>query len=375
MDPNNDAALDAPLGGVVVPLDELGDELVHDNFGTAVGACIWALAALAAGWLALRLYLKFRRHWGLWWDDHFLTISWICIVLSNVATSVAISFGWGQQPYDIAPNALRPILLALLISGLFSILAAAISKTSFALTLLRISSGWVKWTIWFAIFTINVAMGLSLIFNWINCTPVQKNFDFSIPGSCWPRTTLIRYNASAAAYSGVMDILLALLPWKIIWNMDMSRKERVGATCAMSLGLFAGVIALAKVYALIGTFQGNLNSSIQLVVLSIAESAVTIMAASIPILRALTRNKAGPRGVKLFALNITEHLTLRRLSGPQADNLSGENIKTGENSNKLFKVVRKASGRRAPVLSKIMETDELSPGLFGGTTTGERSFV
>ncbi len=54
----------------------------------------------------------------------------------------------------------------------------------------------------------------------------------------------------------------------------------------------AGVIALAKVYALIGTFQGNLSktypvvfkttvptiladSSIQLVVLSIAESAVT----------------------------------------------------------------------------------------------------
>ncbi|KAI1422472.1 hypothetical protein F5Y12DRAFT_762757 [Xylaria sp. FL1777] len=375
MDPNNDPDPDASVGDTAIQLIELGDEGTRDNLGAAVGACIWALAVLAAGWLALRLYLKLRKHWGLWWDDHFLTISLICIILSNAATSVAISLGWGQPPYEIAPNDWSQILLALLISGLFSILAAAISKTSFALTLLRISSGWVKWTIWFVIVTINVAMGLSLIFNWIQCTPVEKNFNFSIPGSCWPRTTLIAYNAVTAAYSGAMDILLALLPWKIIWKMDMSRKERFGAICAMSLGLFAGIIALAKIYALIGTFQANMNSSVQLVVLSIAESAVTIMASSIPILRALARDKAGPGGVKLFTLNITQHLTLRRLSESQPDVPSSEDDKTTKTSRRLFKVVRKASSRRAPVLSKIVEADEPSPGLFGETTTGERSFV
>ncbi|KAI0429361.1 hypothetical protein F5Y09DRAFT_342794 [Xylaria sp. FL1042] len=375
MDENNDAASDTSLGDLVIPLVELGDELAPNNIGAAVGACIWALAALAAGWLALRLYLKIRKHRGLWWDDHFLTISWICIVLSNTATSVAISLGWGQPPYDITPSAWSQILLALLISGLFSILAATISKTSFALTLLRISSGWAKWTVWFVIVTINVAMSLSLIFNWVQCTPVEKNFDFTLPGSCWPKETLIGYNAFAAAYSGAMDVVLALLPWRIIWNMNMSRKERFGAICAMSLGFFAGILALAKIYALIGTFQANMNSSVQLVVLSIAESAVTIMAASIPILRALARDKAGPGGVKLFTLNITEHLTLRRLSGSQPDSPSGEPRKAGETSKGLFKVVRKNSRRRAPVLSKIVETDELSPGLFGDTETGERSFV
>ncbi|KAI0539119.1 hypothetical protein GGR58DRAFT_266373 [Xylaria digitata] len=399
MDASDDAASVIPQ--VVVPLNELGDELAdglgHDNYGPSVGACVWALATLAAGWLALRLYLKFRKHWGLWWDDHFLTISWLCIVLSNIATTVAISLGWGQQPYDIAPKIVPHILLALLISGLFSILAAAISKTSFALTLLRISSGWVKYTVWFVIVTINIAMSLSLIFNWVQCTPVEKNFNFSVPGSCWPRATLIGYNTFATAYSGAMDILLALLPWKIIWNMDMSRKERFGAICAMSLGLLykpppnplpssgrpakcfidlicsAGTIALAKIYALIGTFQANLNSSVQLVVLSIAESAVTIMAASIPILRALARDKAGLRGVKLFTLNATEHLTLRRLSDSEFDIPDGEHGKTGETSKGSFKVVRKTSSKRVPALSKIIEGDEPSPGLLRGT--GERSFV
>ncbi|KAI0514969.1 hypothetical protein F5B22DRAFT_647161 [Xylaria bambusicola] len=373
MDTDDALILDSSLGGIVIPLIELGDELEDNNLGGAVAACIWALAALSLGWLALRLYLKLRKHWGLWWDDHLLTV--ICIVLSNIATTVAISQGFGQQPYEVPASALPQILLALLISGLFSILGATISKTSFALTLLRISSGWVKWIIWFAIVTINVAMGLSLTFNWVACTPVEKSFIASTPGSCWPRETLIGYNTFSAAYSGATDILLALLPWKIIWKMEMTKKERIGAICAMSLGLFAGTIALAKIYALIGTFEENISNSIQLVVLSIAETAVTIMAASIPILRALARDRLRRGGERLFALNMTEHLTLRRSSVSQPDELSSEQTKAEESPRRLFRVVRKASSKRAPALSKIIETDELSPELLGGTPTGERSFV
>ncbi|KAI1758234.1 hypothetical protein F4782DRAFT_477099 [Xylaria castorea] len=374
MNSNNDAVPDSSQGRVV-PATELTDDSAPDDFGPSVEACVWSLAVLSAGWLALRLYLKIRRHRGLWWDDHFLAISWVCVVLSNASTSAAISLGWATPLLEVSPSNWPRILLILYISGVFSLLAAAISKTSFALTLLRISNGWVKCVVWFAIFTVNVVMGLSIIFNWVQCTPVEKNFNIFIPGSCWPKETLIGYNTFVAGYSGVMDILLALLPWKIIWNMNMSRKERFGAICAMSLGILAGTISLVKIYAVTGTIQSNLNSSIQLTVLSIAETSVTIMAASIPILRALARDKAGPRRIKLFTLNATEHRTLQQESAPQQDSSDTEPNKTGETSKRLFRMVRKATGRRAPVLSNIMEAEEPSPGLFGDTTTGERSFV
>ncbi|KAI0459064.1 hypothetical protein F5B21DRAFT_338097 [Xylaria acuta] len=371
MDSNGDAVLDSPQDRVV-PASELTDESANDDFGPSIEACVWSLAILAAGWLALRLCLKLRKHRGLWWDDHFLTISWVCVILSNISTSVAISLGWTKQPSDFDPENWPRILLALYISGLFSIMAAAISKTSFALTLLRISNGWVKCAVWFAILTVNVVMGLSIIFTWVQCTPVEKNFNIFIPGSCWPKAPLIGYNAFVAAYSGAMDIILALLPWKIIWNMNMSRKERFGAICAMSLGFLAGTISLVKIYAVTGTLQANLSNSIQLTVLSIAETSVTIMAASIPILRALARDKAGPRGIKLFTLNATEHLTIQQESTPQQDSSDTEPNKT---SRRFFRIVKKASGRRAQVLSNIMEAEEPSPGLFGDTATRERSFV
>ncbi|KAI0147369.1 hypothetical protein GGR57DRAFT_261027 [Xylariaceae sp. FL1272] len=344
--------------------------LSHDDFGPQIETCTWALAALALFWLTLRIYCKTRKHRGLWWDDYVLIASWFCVVAANAATSAAISLGWGKQPWDVPFGHFPDILLALLISGHFSLLAAASSKTSFALTLLRISNGWVKWVVWFAIITMNVAMGISATFNWVQCTPVQKLFNVFIAGTCWPRSTLVHYNAFAAAYSGATDIILAVLPVKILWNMNMNTKERFGAMCAMGLGIFAGIISFVKIYSLTGTIEANFSASVQLTVLSIAETCVTIMASSIPILRALARDKAGPKSMQLFALNATQFLTLhrRRHSPSERDQ---EDIAPRR---KFWKLGRKASSREQ-TLSKIVELDELSPSTVDGPSTGERSFV
>lgn len=102
------------------------------------------------------------------------------------------------------------------------------------------------------------------------------------------------------------------------------------------------------------------------------------MAACIPILRALARDKGGPGVIKLFTLNITEHLTLRRQSGSQLD-VTGDGasgIKTNRLSSRILKLRRKYSPRRIPVLSRIMEVEELSPRLPGGEAAArETSFV
>lgn len=39
------------------------------------------------------------------------------------------------------------------------------------------------------------------------------------------------------AYGGCMDMLLALLPWKVIWKLQMKEKEKLGVGIAMSMGV------------------------------------------------------------------------------------------------------------------------------------------
>lgn len=52
------------------------------NFGPQVNFTIWLLTALSAAFLALRVYCKFLRHRGLWWDDYLLIASWVSASVS-----------------------------------------------------------------------------------------------------------------------------------------------------------------------------------------------------------------------------------------------------------------------------------------------------
>ncbi len=34
-----------------------------------------------------------------------------------------------------------------------------------------------------------------------------------------------------------MDLALAMLPWKIVWNLQMKTREKLGVAFAMSMGI------------------------------------------------------------------------------------------------------------------------------------------
>ncbi|KAB5518153.1 hypothetical protein GE09DRAFT_1066142 [Coniochaeta sp. 2T2.1] len=271
------------------------------NYGPQVNFTIWLLTALSAMFLALRVYCKFLRHRGLWWDDHILIASWICLATACGFVSYTITLGFGQPLHKFDFHFLVPYLLHSNMAGSFSILAALWSKTSFAITVLRISAGWTKKFVWFIIVSVNIALGLSIAFTWGQCVPFQKIYNPSLPGHCLPKKYQIRYNIFTAAYSGAMDIVLAVVPWKIIWTLTMNKKEKFGVLVAMSMGIFAGITSLIKITTLPGIGNSDFTeATTQLVILATAESAITIMAASIPILRALIRDVHPPAGPAEF---------------------------------------------------------------------------
>ena len=82
-----------PRNGIVSvkrqPMEELKPRLTSRNgafvsrlppttdFGPQINFTLWFLTALSAAFLSLRVYCKFLRHRGLWWDDHLLILSWV----------------------------------------------------------------------------------------------------------------------------------------------------------------------------------------------------------------------------------------------------------------------------------------------------------
>ncbi len=109
-----------------------------------------------------------------------------------------VPLGVGKHLVDVDPANLTQIGLLSNVASTFSILAAVLSKTSFAVTLLRITTSYTKMFVWFVIAIMNIAMWLDALFTWVKCNPVRKTWDPSIPGTCWDTHAMIVYSVFAA---------------------------------------------------------------------------------------------------------------------------------------------------------------------------------
>lgn len=116
----------------------------------------------------------------------------------SIVTVAAVRFGLGRRRALITPNNLVQALKLLYVGRFFGIIALAISKTSFAVTLLHLARGkWQRIVVWFIIISLNIVMwtcGFSLFFQ---CWPVSKAWDLNAPGTCWD--SQIQVNISIGA--------------------------------------------------------------------------------------------------------------------------------------------------------------------------------
>ncbi|EAQ82895.1 hypothetical protein CHGG_11071 [Chaetomium globosum CBS 148.51] len=215
------------------------------DFGPQINLVIWLLTALSSAFLAMRVYCKFLRHRGLWWDDYLLIGSWVALVADCAFISACVNLGFGRPFTQFNFENLDIFLLYSNLAGSFSILAALWSKTSFAVTVLRISSGWTKAFVWFIIGTVNAALGVAIAITWAQCTPIEKGWRPLLEGHCWPKE---------------IQILLQHLYCR------------------------AGITSLAKTTQLPTISNATFTESTTLLVLlGAAEPAITVVAASIPI--------------------------------------------------------------------------------------------
>ncbi|KAK4646798.1 hypothetical protein QC761_213980 [Podospora bellae-mahoneyi] len=206
---------------------------------------------------------------------------------------MAIDLGYGKHVWQIPFRNLNDMFLIGQITVTLAICSQAWSKTSFAISLLMIHDGIHGKTrvfIWFAIVSMNMLFGVSAMLFWVGCTPLEKAWHPFMRGTCWSPNVVITYGIFASAYSGVMDLVLAIIPWKIIMNLQMQTREKIGVALAMSMGVFAAASAFIKCSSLPELGGRDFpHDGVTLVIWGNAEAAVTIMAASVPMLRALVR--------------------------------------------------------------------------------------
>ncbi|KAF3805819.1 hypothetical protein GCG54_00005185 [Colletotrichum gloeosporioides] len=221
-----------------------------------------------------------------------------CLLVESIITQLGINLGFGRHFYDVNPQTnLLTIAMYTSIGASISCFASTGSKVGFGVTLLRLTSGWSRGFVWFAVVTLTLVMLPSATLTWLKCTPIQKNFNRQMEGTCWDESITLNYGIFNAAWCAAMDFLLALVPWKLIWGMRMRKHEKLGICVAMSLGWLSGVCAITKGVYLVQLEQGDFFfNGMDVTIWTAVETATAIVASSIPVLRVFFREKASTLG-------------------------------------------------------------------------------
>jgi hypothetical protein len=164
-------------------------------------------------------------------------IEQILLLAQAIITQAGQLLGFGKRLEDIPVKYLMTIAVGSSVAASISCFASTFSKISFGVTLLRLTSGYLRWFVWFCIVTLFLIMLPSALATWVQCTPMEKAWNRDIPGTCWDPSHSIDYGIFNAAWCAAADFALALLPWYLIWGLQLKLREKIGVGIAMSMGV------------------------------------------------------------------------------------------------------------------------------------------
>ncbi|KAJ6169551.1 hypothetical protein N7497_002394, partial [Penicillium chrysogenum] len=263
-----------------------------------VKGVMWTMSMVPLVFVLMRLYVRvyMRRVFG--WDDGIAIAAICCLVAYAAVCHVAATLGLGQHLEIVqkAPNNLIQVALLCNIGESLAIMACTLGKTSFAVTLLRIVvQRWMVVVLWFVIVTMNIVNILAALFVFLQCRDPRHLWNPMIPSECWPPDVFTNFALFVGAYSGAQDFVLALLPWTIVWKLQMRKKEKLGVAFAMSLGILqrrrsihsqdhtsCGALGQIRLHMYVTNWE-----LAPLLIWAAVEDGLAITAASIPALKPL----------------------------------------------------------------------------------------
>ncbi|KAI0975977.1 hypothetical protein F4678DRAFT_415428 [Xylaria arbuscula] len=91
---------------------------------------------------------------------------------------------------------------------------------------------------------LNILWHISLIITVnLSCIPYNAIWDLTIRGKCFDKKKI---DVAAAVFVLTTDVLILILPHKVIWDLHMSVKKKVGVSAVFCLGIFGCVSAAIR---------------------------------------------------------------------------------------------------------------------------------
>ncbi|KAF2998313.1 hypothetical protein E8E13_007683 [Curvularia kusanoi] len=264
-------------------------EYLAANKGPQTLVFVILFPALALLVVTLRLYTRIRIIRKPSLEDFAIALATIKKVFSiawSVCQIIQIYHGLGRHVEAVTYDNVVTSLKALYASIVFYVFGLTLTKVSILWQYLRIATERpVRVFCWISIwFTLAVSVE-ALVAGLLQCNPVAKFWDQRTPGKCISVSVLYFTNA---AINIAQDTSLVVVPFFMLRQLVMPRKEKISLMIILGLGGVAAVASICRlhaVYVLVHSDDITWDNP-SLVIWTNIELNVGILCASLPALRA-----------------------------------------------------------------------------------------
>ncbi|KAI0157941.1 hypothetical protein GGR52DRAFT_576912 [Hypoxylon sp. FL1284] len=269
----------ASAPGLTIPPDE--------SRGPTLSIVIWTSTAIATAFVALRIYTRFYITKSQGWDDAVIVLSAILNLIGASLCSASIAHGVGRHIYYISDEDMTKALYYDAIERAPGILAYNVPKLSVVILLVRLMGNarrhaWVLYSVITVLFITSI-LAISLYLG--RCRPIEHLWNPSSSAECLPDRVFDTVSYFCGAWSAFTDVVLAVFPITLFWNLQMKKSRKISLMILMALGSIASVAAILK------TTQISTNHAVDepwdafwLTILTYVEVDLVIIAACAPTL-------------------------------------------------------------------------------------------
>ncbi|KAF3938981.1 hypothetical protein ABW19_dt0203904 [Dactylella cylindrospora] len=255
----------------------------------------WVPTAIALIFFVGRMAVKLTRNRSLQLDDYFVIFAAAATltdaILHTLMTPMShdmslMMFGLSQPGPDFVQTTQLYLRYQFAAITLFWNILWAV-KFSLLIFIWRLTDGLPtmrKW--WWAAMIINIILWISAILSqYLNCRPLSTAFQIG-EGAC--ETLHPGTSARALLYAMgadiATDIIIMALPLRLLYGLQINKKQKFGLVLIFSLGLLCVIFALLRG---VGSIVGSAIMPIWLGVWTQSECCVALIVACLPTLRTL----------------------------------------------------------------------------------------
>ncbi|KAH8589029.1 hypothetical protein B0O99DRAFT_342552 [Bisporella sp. PMI_857] len=245
--------------------------------------------------VSLRTYTRFKISKAYGWDDVLMLLCLAIYITMAVLIILGCKAGIGQEAHNLPLAEVNRIKYTLFIKVTYILLTSMV-KASIGASLLRITqSRAYSYVVWAAL-AIVIALCVSVIsINLSFCIPTSYIWNKAVPlakGTCRDRRFIIDAGYALSAGTVFLDILFVIIPYSLLWNLQLQTHVKVTAMLVMSLGIFASIATIIRLRYFIkssNTTYRLLYNMFGLLIWSVVEAGMGIAAACMMTLRPLAR--------------------------------------------------------------------------------------